>query len=326
MKNSGIGGQAVMEGVMMKNKDKYAVSVRLQDKSIVTDVKSCTSVTEKYKWLGLPFIRGSVNLVESLIIGMKSLTYSANFFEDEEDIKKEKKSEDKTVAEDKQEEGFMTGWVLFGTMAFSIALAAFLFMFVPQFVSEMICKGLGIKVGGRICALIEGIMRLMIFILYIKLISLMEDIKRVYMYHGAEHKCINCIEHGMPLTVENVRSSSKEHKRCGTSFVIIVLIIAVFIFMFIPPVTAFHPVVNFILRFVVRIIMLPIIAGISYEFLRIAGRSDNKLVNVLSKPGLWMQGLTTLEPSDDMIEVAIASVEAVYDWKKFLADEFGVDV
>ncbi len=315
-----------MEGVMMKNKDRYAVSVRLQDKSIVTDVKSCTSVTEKYKWLGLPFIRGSVNLVESLIIGMKALTYSANFFDDEEDEKQKDKSEKKSNAEDKQEEGFMTGWVLFGTMVFSIILAAFLFMLFPQLLSESICKAVNIKVGGRICALIEGLVRLMIFILYIKLISLMEDIERVYMYHGAEHKCINCIEHGKPLTVDNVRSQSKEHKRCGTSFVIIVLIIAVFIFMFIPPVTAFHPLINFILRFVVRIVMLPVIAGISYEFLRLAGRSDSKTVNILSKPGLWMQGLTTLEPTDDMIEVAIASVEAVYDWKKFLADEFGVDV
>jgi uncharacterized protein YqhQ len=328
MKNSGIGGQAVMEGVMMKNKDHYAVSVRLPDKSITTDVQECKSIIDKYKWLGLPFIRGSVNLIESLVIGMRTLTFSANFFDDEEEEQKakekKKKSEEKKAGEveKKADEDFMSGWVLFGTVAFSLVMAMFLFMFVPQLVAEGICKLAGLTVGGKLCALFEGIMRLVIFIIYIKLIALMPDIKRVFMYHGAEHKSINCIEHGLPLTVENVRKSSKEHKRCGTSFIIIVLIIAIIVFMIVPPITAFNKIINFLLRFLLRIVFLPIIAGIAYEFLRLAGRSDNPVVNILSKPGLWMQGMTTREPDDDMIEVAIASVNAVFDWQSFLDENF----
>ena len=321
MKNSGIGGQAVIEGIMMKNKDKYAVTVRLTDGSIITDVKECRSITEKYKWLGLPFIRGSVNFVESMIIGMKTLTYSADFFEEEEKAS-EKKSTKKDGEKKNEEKGFMTGWVLFSTVALAIVMAVGLFMFLPQFISEGVCSLLGFEVGGKLGALIEGIMRLTIFIIYILLISLMEDIKRTFMYHGVEHKTINCLEHGLELNVENVRKSSKEHKRCGTSFMIIVLIIAIVIFMFIPPITAYSKVVNFLIRLAIRLLLLPVIAGISYEFLKLAGRSDNKLVNLLSKPGLWMQGLTTKEPDDKMIEVAIASVEAVFDWRAFLAENF----
>ncbi len=317
MKNSGIGGQAIMEGVMMKNKEKYAMSVRLSDGSIVTEVKEYRSITEKHKWLGIPFIRGSVNFVESMIVGMRSLTWSADFFDDETDEKQKKDKGDV-----KENEGFLTGWVLFGTVALSLLLALGLFMFLPQLISEGVCSLLSLKVGGRLCVAIEGLLRLVIFILYVYLISFMNDIKRTYMYHGAEHKSINCLEHGLDLTVENVRKSSKEHKRCGTSFMIIVLVIAVFVTMLIPPVTAFNPVVNFLLRFAIRIALLPVIAGIAYEFLRLAGRSDNPIINVLSRPGMWMQAMTTKEPDDSMIEVAIASVEAVFDWRDFLDSNF----
>lgn len=337
MKNSGIGGQAVIEGIMMKNKEKYAVSVRLSDGSIITDVKEYRSITEKYKWLGLPFIRGSVNFIESMIVGMRTLTYSADFFEDEEETSKEKKadksaennvkslSEDRVGAKEKTEEekGFMTGWVLFGTIALSMVLAIGLFMLLPQLVAEGLCTLLDFEVGGKFCAFVEGVMRLVIFIIYVLLISLMNDIKRTFMYHGAEHKSINCLEHGLELTVENVRKSSKEHKRCGTSFMIIVMVIAIIVFMLIPPITGFHPVVNFLLRFGLRLLMLPVISGISYEFLKLAGRSNNPIVNILSKPGMWMQGLTTKEPDDSMIEVAIASIEAVFDWRAFLEENFG---
>lgn len=334
MKNSGIGGQAVIEGVMMKNKEKYAVSVRLPDGSIVTDVKEYRSITEKHKWLGLPFIRGSVNFVESMIVGMRTLTFSADFFEDETDGGSSKKAENtdndspkKTENKDNKEngeekQGFMSGWVLFGTVAVALVLAVGLFMLLPQIVAEGLCSLLGLEVAGKLCAFMEGVMRLVIFIVYILLISLMGDIKRTFMYHGAEHKSINCLEHGLELTVENVRKSSKEHKRCGTSFMIIVLIIAIIVTMLIPKITAFHPFVNFILRFGIRLLLLPIIAGISYEFLKLAGRSDNAIVNILSRPGMWMQGLTTKEPDDSMIEVAIASVEAVFDWRTFLKENF----
>ena len=349
MKNSCIGGQAVIEGVMMKNKERYAVSVRIPDGSIVTDIKEYHSITEKYKFLSLPFIRGSVNMIESMIVGMRTLTFSANFFEDEEEggsgndkngsgnDKNGKSSSDDSSSKDagkengssdKKEEkkDFMSGWVLAGTLVFSFLLAMLLFMLLPQLVAEGLCKLFGFPVGGKFGAVVEGCMRLIIFIIYIKLITMMDDIKRTFMYHGAEHKSINCLEHGLPLTVENVRKSSKLHKRCGTSFIIFVLIIAIIVLMFIPPITAFSKPVNFLLRFLIRIALLPVIAGISYEFLRLAGSSDNKIINILSKPGFWMQGLTTREPSDDMIEVAINSVEMVFDWRKFLKDNFDVSV
>ena len=341
MKNSCIGGQAVIEGVMMKNKERYAVSVRIPDGSIVTDIKEYHSITEKHKILSLPFIRGSVNMIESMIVGMRTLTFSANFFEDEEDGESGKSKTEKgssgvssknagkesgSAADKEEKKDFMSGWVLAGTLAFSFLLAMLLFMLLPQLVAEGLCKLLGFPVGGKFGAVVEGCMRLIIFIIYIRLIAMMDDIKRTFMYHGAEHKSINCIEHGLPLTVENVRKSSKLHKRCGTSFIIFVLIVAILVLMFIPPVTAFSKPVNFLLRFLIRIGLLPVIAGISYEFLRLAGSSDNKIINILSKPGFWMQGLTTREPSDDMIEVAINSVEMVFDWRKFLKDNFDVSV
>lgn len=337
MTNSRIGGQAVMEGVMMRNKNQYSVSVRMPDKTINTEVWECHSVIEKHKWLGLPFIRGTVSLIESTVIGLRSMTWSANFIEEEEEAgnksgdneeNKETKNADDNAAEkvndnNEKQEGWMSGWVLAVTMLISFGMAMLLFVFVPQLVADGFCKLTGFEVGGKAGAVVEGIMRLVIFIVYILLISLMEDIKRVFMYHGAEHKCINCVEHGMPLTVENVRKSSRFHKRCGTSFIIFVLVIAVILLMFIPRITAFHPIVNFLLRFLIRLALLPVIAGISYEFLRLAGSSENKIINALSKPGFWMQKLTTREPEDDMIEVGIASVEAVFDWKAFLKENFG---
>ena len=326
--NSGIGGQAVMEGVMMRNGDHYAISVRLEDKSIVTDIKECHSITEKHKWLALPFIRGTVNLIESTVIGMNAMTYSANFFETEEEKAEREKKEAKKAAKAGKEvkegesKGFMSGAVLAGTMILSFVMAMALFMLLPQVISELLCKLTGFPKGGFFGDVVEGVMRLVIFILYVKLISLMEDIKRTFMYHGAEHKSINCLEEGLPLTVENVRKSSKFHKRCGTSFIIYVLIIAIIVMMFIPDITAFNPVVNFLLRFLLRILVLPIIAGCSYELLRYAGKHENKCVKALTKPGFWMQSLTVKEPTDDMIEVGIKSVEAVFDWKEFLRNNF----
>ena len=164
-------------------------------------------------------------------------------------------------------------------------------------------------------SLAEGVIRLLIFILYVAAISAMQDIRRVFMYHGAEHKCINCVEHGMDLTVENVMASSREHKRCGTSFLLIIMVISIVVF------TLVH-VDTFWMRVATRILLIPVVAGVSYEFLRLAGRSDNRLVNLLSRPGLWLQKLTTREPDPDMVEVAIASVEAVFDWRTYLAENF----
>ena len=313
MRYSGIGGQAVMEGVMMKNQDKYAVAVRKPDKEIEVMVSEYTGVIKNQKLKNMPIIRGVLNFIDSMVLGMQTLTYSASFFEDEEDAGKAAKKAEMTPEElakqekkDKKKEDSAMG----GTVALSIVLAVGIFMMLPYFISSFFQKYIESRL---LLGLLEGVIRLTIFISYVGLISLMEDIKRVYMYHGAEHKSINCIESGMDLTVENVRKSSRLHKRCGTSFLLIVMIISILFFMMIRVDSA-------ILKVVLRLLLIPVIAGVSYEFIRLAGRSDNCFVNVLSKPGLWLQKITTREPDDDMIEVAIKSVEAVFDWKTYVEE------
>jgi uncharacterized protein YqhQ len=312
MRYSGIGGQAVMEGVMMKNDDQYAVAVRKPDHEIEVNVKKYGGPGEKSIWRKIPIVRGVVSFVDSLYLGMSTLMYSASFFEDEEDgtskdasPEKELTEEERLQKEKKQEreEKALMG----GTVAFSIVMALAIFFVLPYFLSSLFRRVLDSEM---LIALLEGLIRLAIFIGYIVLISRMEDIKRVFMYHGAEHKCINCIEHGLELNVENVRKSSKQHKRCGTSFLLVVMLVSLVVFLFIQ-------VDSRILRLVLRLLLIPVIAGVSYEFIRLAGRYDNWFVNLLSQPGLWMQRLTTKEPDDEMIEVGIASVEAVFDWKKW---------
>ena len=251
-----------------------------------------------------------MNFIESLVIGVKTLTYSASFYEDEEPESNDKADKGKKKERTPEQQKRADDAAMFGTVAFSLVFAIALFMMLPAFIGELIDKVIDNRI---LMSLIEGIIRLAIFLGYVALISLMKDIQRVFMYHGAEHKCINCIEHGMELNVENVRKSSKQHKRCGTSFLLIVMVISIFFFMFI------H-VDSRVLRLVLRLVLIPVIAGVSYEFIRLAGRSDNVLVNCLSKPGLWLQNLTTKEPDEDMIEVGIASVEAVFDWKSYVEE------
>lgn len=304
MKSSGIGGQAVIEGVMMKNKDKYAVAVRTPDGEIVVDKQQYQSFSETHSWAKLPLVRGVVAFVESLSIGMKTLTYSSGFYEEEEEETESKVERAfSNVFKEKAESVVMAL-----TVIVAIVMAIGLFMFLPWFIAE---KAGALIHNTILQALVEGAIRLVIFILYVAVISLTKDIKRVYMYHGAEHKTINCVEHGLELTVENVKSQSREHKRCGTSFMLYVMIISIIFFMIIR-------VDNAALRIVLRLVLIPVVAGVSYEFIRLAGNSDNSLVNILSRPGFWMQGLTTREPDDSMIEVAIASVEAVFDWRGYL--------
>ena len=314
MRYSGVGGQAVMEGVMMKNKDKYAVAVRKPNHEIEVKVSDCKSVIKNEKLRNLPIVRGVVNFIESLSLGMKTLMYSASFFEDEEDTaKKENLSpeENKKMAEkEKKEEKLLMS----GTLAFSVVFALLLFFALPYFLSGFFHK---VIASETLIALIEGLIRLVIFVGYIALISLTPDIKRTFMYHGAEHKCINCIEHGMELNVENVRKSSRLHKRCGTSFLLIVMLISIVFFMFIR-------VDSKILQLLLRLLLIPVIAGVSYEFIRLAGRYENWFLNIFSKPGMWMQRLTTKEPDDEMIEVGIASVEAVFDWRSWQKEEESV--
>lgn len=300
MKSSNIGGQAVLEGVMMKNQDVYAVSVRKPDGEIETMTDTYTSVTGKWKKLTqIPFIRGVFNFIDSLVLGMKTLAWSSSFYEEEVQVRTEEEAR-----KAKQKEDLFMGI----TMVFSFVLAIGIFMILPYFLSDLLKRWIK---SYTVRLVFEGIIRIVIFVGYVAGISFIEDINRLYQYHGAEHKCINCIESGLPLTVENVRKSSKEHKRCGTSFMLFVMIVGIVLLFFVR-------VESMVMRVIVRIALLPLIAGISYELIKWAGRSTNPIVCVLSKPGLWLQRLTTKEPDDSMIEVAIASVEAVFDWKEFL--------
>lgn len=308
---SGIGGQAVLEGVMMKNRDKYAVAVRKPNGEIDVEVEEYKGVCGDKKFAKLPFIRGVFAFIDSLILGMKVTTYSASFYEEEDE--KPSKTEEKLekLLGNKADDIMMTF-----TVILSVIIAVALFMLLPLFLSDLLGKYIR---NASVIAIIEGIIRILIFIAYIAGISLMKDIKRLYMYHGAEHKCINCIEKGRPLTVKDVKRSSRQHKRCGTSFLLFVVLVSVIVFFFIR-------VDNMALKLVLRIALVPVIAGISYEIIRLAGRSDNIVVRIISAPGLWMQKLTTKEPDEDMIEVAIASVEAVFDWKAYLKETFGYEV
>lgn len=306
MRSSNIGGQAVLEGIMMKNGDRYAVAVRKPDKTIELDIQEYKSVVPM-SVRKIPFVRGVFSFIDSLVLGMKTLTFSAEFFEDEEGEVKEL-TEQEAAKEKKKEQMIMNL-----TMVVSVILAVAIFMVLPYFLSNLLKK---VITSRMLLTVLEGVIRLLIFFAYIMLISRMEDIQRTFMYHGAEHKCINCIEHGLELNVENVRKSSRQHKRCGTSFLFFVVIVSIFICFLITAESQ-------ILRVAIRILLMPVIAGISFEIIRLAGRSENAFVNLLSKPGLMVQNMTTKEPDDGMIEVAIEAVEAVFDWKAYLNDNFG---
>ncbi len=308
---SGIGGQAVLEGVMMRNKDMYAVAVRKPDNDIAVEIDEFHGVAYGSKLLNIPFVRGIFVFINSLILGLKALNYSSSFYE-EEDAKPTKLDE----SIDKVSSGHENTFLMIATTVISFAFAIVLFMILPYALSELLGKYVR---NASLIAIIEGVLRIVIFIAYILLISRMKDIKRLFMYHGAEHKCINCIEKGRPLTVKNVRRSSRLHKRCGSSFILFVMFVSIVLFFFIR-------VDSYLLRIVLRILLIPVISGISYEIIKLAGRTDFILVRIISAPGLWLQRLTTKEPDDDMIEVAIKSVEAVFDWKQFLKDSFGYDI
>ena len=308
---SGIGGQAVLEGVMMKNKDMYAVAVRKPGGDIAVEVDEYHGIAYGSKLLNIPFVRGVFVFINSLILGLKSLNYSSSFYE-ETDEKPTKLDEEI----DKVSSGHEDTFLMVVTTLISFVFAIALFMVLPYALSEFISK---YARNESIVAIIEGVLRILIFIVYILLISRIKDIKRLFMYHGAEHKCINCIEKGRPLTVHNVKRSSRLHKRCGSSFILFVMLISIVLFFFIR-------VDSYIWRVVIRILLIPVISGISYEIIRLAGRTDFFLVRLISAPGLWLQRLTTKEPDEDMIQVAIKSVEAVFDWKEFLKDSFGYEI
>ncbi len=308
---SGIGGQAVLEGVMMKNKDEYAVAVRKPDGDIDVEVDVYKGVMDGSALKKMPFIRGVFNFLDSMILGMRTLNHSVSFYEDEEATETATDKVFQKLFKEKAE-NVMMGIVT----ALSIVLAVAIFMVLPYYITSLFEEYIR---NVSVMTIIEGLIRILIFVGYIVAIAMMKDIKRLYQYHGAEHKCINCIEKGRPLTVHNAMRSSRLHKRCGTSFMFFVVFVSIVVFFFIR-------VEQPALRVLLRIALIPVIAGISYEIIRLAGRSDNFFVNLLSAPGMLLQRLTTKEPDEEMIRVAIASVEAIFDWKAYLKDTFGYEI
>ena len=276
-----IGGQAVIEGVMMRGPKQVATAVRTPDKKIEIQVKPVNSISERFPILKKPLLRGCVSLGESLIMGLRSLSYSAQM----------------AGEEDEQ----LTDKELIGTMIFAFVLAAVLFVAIPTGAAKLFHF---ITDDPVFLNLMEGALRLLIFLAYIGAISIMKDIQRVFQYHGAEHKTIACFEAGEALTVENVRKHTRLHKRCGTSFLLIVMLVSIFVFAFLG-----WP--DLWLRILSRVVLLPVVAGISYEIIKFSASSDNCVLGWAIKPGLWLQYMTTREPDDDMIEVAIESVKAV---------------
>ena len=316
MKSSNIGGQAVMEGIMMRHKDKYSIAVRRPDNEIELKVEDYKCVFGNAKFLKYPLIRGVVSFVDSLVVGTKCLMYSAEIAgdeEDEEDKQKNAALSEEELAAKKAKEDKQFKWLLYVTVAVSIVVSVAAFMLLPYALASL-CRRVGASEFA--VTIVEAFVKLALFMGYMLLISRMKDIQRTFMYHGAEHKCINCVEHGLPLTVDNVLASSRLHKRCGTSFLFLVMLVSIFlhfIFVLVP---------FYWVRLFGRLLMVPVVAGISFEIIQWAGRSDSKLADFFSKPGLAMQKLTTKEPTADMAEVAIRAVEAVFDWKAYLKEEF----
>jgi len=300
-----IGGQAVLEGIMMKGRSHYAVAVRKADGTIVTEAKECKSIMDRIKLFKLPLFRGMAVFIESLILGVKTLNFSAELYGDEEVEEEPGKFEVWLMNKlgDKAEKIIM-GCV----MVLSFALSIGLFMVLPMLIGASVKHFVRISLFGQ--NIIEGAIRIILFLTYMKLITLVKDIKRTFQYHGAEHKSINCLEEGKPLTVENVRSCTRLHKSCGTSFLFVVMIVSILVYSVFTTEVVWQ-------RILIRIIMLPLISGLSYEFIRWARISpNNKFADLLSKPGLWLQRVfTTIEPDDQQIEVAIAAVEGVFEYE-----------
>ena len=313
-KASGIGGQAVIEGIMMRNRDKYAIAVRKPDQEIEIKVEDYKPVIPIKNIENIPVIRGVSAFVDSLVVGIRCITYSASFYDDEEEGEPKKEKTPEELKKEERSEKLFMGI----SVAIAIVFSVVLFVLLPYFLAGL-CRKLGAT--EMFVAVIEAVLRVAIFLAYMLIISRMKDIQKVFMYHGSEHKCINCIEHGRELNVENVMKSSRFHKRCGTSFMLFVIIISVIFFLIVSAMGITSPV----WRVLIRIIFIPVIAGISYEIIRFAGMSNSRIIALLSKPGLEMQKLVTREPTSDQVEVAIAAVESVFDWRAFLKENFPGD-
>ena len=293
-----IGGQALIEGILMRGPKKQAIVCRKADGSLSTQVSELKFVKDKYPILGWPLIRGVANFLDSMIKGMKAVTWSAE--QQPEELQEEPSKFDlwleKKLGNEKAEK-IVLGFAVF----FGIVLAIGLFFFLPTLLTGLLD---GIITSRLLRNLIEGVIRIVIFLLYLWAVTRMKEIQRMFAYHGAEHKTIHCYEKGLPLTVENVRVQPKEHPRCGTSFLFVVMIVSILVLMFVSW-------TNALLRLVIRLCLLPVIVAISYEFNRWVGRHDNALTAVLSWPGRQLQHLTTFEPDDSMIECAIESIKLV---------------
>ena len=336
MKKVSIGGQALIEGIMMKSPEKTAMAVRTPDKKIDIEYIEEKHIKDKFPFLGWPIIRGIISFIESMILGYKTLMISADKsgmsdLEEAEDLEKKRikaeKKRAKLIAKgklpasasetpvelpenDSKSDNFLITAVMVIGVVLGVALALFLFMWLPTVVFNGINFLTGNNLPNSLRPLIEGVLKISIFVGYVALVSLTKDIKRVFMYHGAEHKTIFCLENEQELTVENVRKQSRFHPRCGTSFMILMLVVGILINLII--VTVFPSITKLTLVWVlIKILMVPFICGVGYELIKICGKYDNKITRIISAPGMWVQRLTTKEPDDDMIEIAIAAIEAV---------------
>ena len=299
-----IGGQALIEGILMRGVDRQAIVVRNPEGQLVTKTEELHLIKEKHPWAGWPFIRGVVNFIDSMAKGMKALSYSATFLPEEEQEEPSKLDRwiEKKVGSEKAEK------IIIGiAMVLGLALAVGLFIVLPTFLIGLIP---GIRTGhDGLRTLLEGILKIVILLVYMYGVSQMKDIKRLFSYHGAEHKSIFCYEHRLPLTVENVRKQSRFHPRCGTSFILVVAIISIFVFIL---VNAFLHIDNVLLRMLLKLVLLPVVVAVTYELNRWLGRNDDKVfARILSWPGKQLQHITTREPDDSMIEVAVTALKLV---------------
>ena len=337
-----VGGQAVIEGVMMKNGQQVALAVRKEDGSIEIHKSEFVALKTKHKWLNIPILRGIIGFVESLLLSFKTLGKATDMLgleEEEEKAKAEKrarkeakrkaklaekgiveeeKAEEKTeeVAEEKAEEkeepkrggGFTTAIIMGISLILGLGLAVALFIFLPSFVANLVADWFELDYTGGaryLLAGIEGVLKVLIFIAYLAFVSLMKDIRRTFQYHGAEHKSIACFESGMELTPENARKCTRFHPRCGTSFMFVMILLGIIVGMFIPQWGD-----QIWLRTLIKLAILPLIMGVGYEFIMIAGKHENWLTRALSAPGIWMQGITTREPDDYQLAIAICAIKA----------------
>ena len=305
-----IGGQAVIEGVMMRYGNDYAVTVRKPDGTLEVKKDTYESLVSRLHLTRVPILRGVFAFIDSMVLGISTLTYSASFYEDEE-TDTDKGAAPEAAASEKSGSSLGEKLIMGVTVALSLVIAIGLFMVLPFLISDLFSH---VTDSSWLLGIIEGIVRVILFMAYIVLISRMKDIQRVFMYHGAEHKSINCIEHGALLTPENAMKYSRFHKRCGTSFLFIVIFLSIVFFILFFQI---FPVENMALKVVIRILLVPVIAGVAYEIIQWAGRSEGRFADVISRPGMALQKLTTREPDESMIEAAIASIEAIYDWKAF---------